>query len=577
MKKLSLFMILAMIGTLSFGQVIFAVQAPSTPAGLLGNYANSWADPGGGDWTTPDLNIPANSVTAPLMFVAAPGGDTIACVPPLAANLTGMIAVVYRASCEFGAKALAAQNAGAVAVIIINNVGGGVIQMGGGASGTSVTIPVIMISDIDGALLRDAIVAGSITQGFIGSKLGLFADDLGAGPGDVVMSRRFSSIGLLSQNASEFSIPTGAWVRNYGNQTQNNASIAVDVNQGGPSIYNNSAAINGLAPGDSIYVSLGTFSQVATTGGYYTMNYTISTQNPDGDPTDNVINADFMIDANIYSYGRIDANTKLPFSPAGYRPGTFTTDYENCLSFDDPNASRVLAEGITFSAVTNTPDLLTNEFIEVRAYQWDDVFTDINDAGLAFANLTLLDQAFYVYTADLQDSNIFVPFNAPIATADNQRYLFCFNTSSTTLFLGFDNKLDYFTTQETFLQPSFPSTVDAQSSAFLNGFGTEIIPAITVTFQSATAVSEEVKDAAAITPYPNPVKDMISIPVGKLSGTAQLEIMDVAGKLVKSENVSFATNDVLKVDVSSMSNGSYVFKMTLEDGTTNTFNVIVNK
>ena len=61
-------------------------------------------------------------------------------------DVTGKIAVIYRNTCEFGTKALNAQNAGAVGVIIINR-DPEVIEMGGGADGGSVTIPVVMLSD----------------------------------------------------------------------------------------------------------------------------------------------------------------------------------------------------------------------------------------------------------------------------------------------------------------------------------------------------------------------------------------------------------------------------------------------
>src|SRR5690606_12356503 len=142
--------------------------------------------------------------------------------------------------------------------------------MAGGTDGPSVSIPVIMISDVDGAALRNDIIAGNVT-GFIGSKVGLFGDDLGSTPADVLMARRFSNLLPLSQDASEFSVPTGAWVRNYGNLTQNNAELKVEIEFGGNTIFADSAAINGLAPGDSVYVSLATFSQSAYTAGYYKM------------------------------------------------------------------------------------------------------------------------------------------------------------------------------------------------------------------------------------------------------------------------------------------------------------------
>ena len=569
MKKLSLFLTMTLVSAFTFAQVIFQVQ---TPASLAGNYTLTWADPGGNDWATPDLLIPANAETGILKFVDVPGGDTIACSPPLTANLTGNIAVVYRASCEFGAKALAAQNAGAIAVVIINNIAGPPIEMGGGASGLSVTIPVIMISNVDGALLRNDILAGAVT-GFIGSKVGLFADDLGAFKGDVIRARRFSNLAPLSTNASEFSVQTGAWVRNFGNQTQNGASATVDISYNSVSVYTNTVAINNLLSGDSIFVPLGTFSQATYPAGLYEMTYTITTANTDGDPNDNIINADFMISANDYSYGRIDPLTGELLSPAGYRPGTFT-EYELCLAFDDPNASRMKAQGLTFSAVTNAPNVLTNEFIEVRVYQWDDVFTDINDPNFNFANLNSLDNVFFIYPSDDQDINTFVPFTNSISLLDNQRYLFCAATQSTTLFMGFDNQNDYTTTQATLLQPTAPINTDG--TIYTNGFGLDLVPAISVTFDVLSSVNENT-NTTNIVPFPNPAKDIIGIPVGNFSGTAQLDIFDIAGKLVLSQNLRFGKNDVVSVNVANIDAGTYVFKMKFEDNTSKAFNVLISK
>ena len=560
---------MTLVSAFTFAQVIFQVQ---TPTPLAGNYGLTWADPGGNDWATPDLLIPANAETGILKFVDLPGGDTIACAPPLTANLTGNIAVVYRGSCEFGAKALAAQNAGAIAVIIINNIAGAPVAMGGGASGLSVTIPVIMISNVDGALLRNDIIAGNIT-GFIGSKIGLFADDLGASKGDVLRARRFSNLAPLSTNASEFSVQTGTWVINFGNQTQNGASASVNIDFGGTSVYSNTVAVNNLLPGDSIFVPLGTFSQANYPVGLYEMTYTITTANTDGDPNDNVVEANFMISANDYSYGRIDDQTGELLSPAGFRPGTFT-EYELCLAFDDPNASRMKAQGLTFSAVTNTPDVLTNQFIEVRAYQWDDVFTDINDPNFNFANLNRLDNVFFIYTSDDQDVNIYVPFTSSISLLNNKRYLFCASTASTTLFMGFDNQTDYTTTQATLLQPTAPINTDG--TIFLNGFGLDLVPAISVTFDILSSVNENT-NTTNIVPFPNPAKDVIGIPVGNFSGTAQLDIFDIAGRLVSSQNLHFGKNDVVSVNVATIETGTYVFKMTFDDKSTKAFNVLISK
>ncbi len=79
--------------------------------------------------------------------------------------LSGNIAVIRRGTCEFGFKVLAAQNAGAIAVIMINNVAGNPITMGAGSDGGSVTIPSIMISNADGMALIAALEAGETISG----------------------------------------------------------------------------------------------------------------------------------------------------------------------------------------------------------------------------------------------------------------------------------------------------------------------------------------------------------------------------------------------------------------------------
>jgi hypothetical protein len=68
-----------------------------------------------------------------------------------AAAVAGHIAIVRRGSCPFTQKAKNAQNAGATAVIIANNNGGGPIGMGG--SDATVTIPAISIGAADGNAL----------------------------------------------------------------------------------------------------------------------------------------------------------------------------------------------------------------------------------------------------------------------------------------------------------------------------------------------------------------------------------------------------------------------------------------
>ncbi|MET4076170.1 M36 family metallopeptidase [Hymenobacter sp. UYCo722] len=62
--------------------------------------------------------------------------------------LTGKIALLYRGTCGFAVKVKNAQLAGAIAAIVVNNVAGAPIVMGG--TDNTVTIPAVMISLADG-------------------------------------------------------------------------------------------------------------------------------------------------------------------------------------------------------------------------------------------------------------------------------------------------------------------------------------------------------------------------------------------------------------------------------------------
>lgn len=81
--------------------------------------------------------------------------------------LNGKIAVIRRGECEFGFKALAAENQGAVAVIMVNNVAGAPIVMGAGAVGASVTIPLFMVSNVDGEAIIAELLGANTVNGTI--------------------------------------------------------------------------------------------------------------------------------------------------------------------------------------------------------------------------------------------------------------------------------------------------------------------------------------------------------------------------------------------------------------------------
>ncbi len=113
-----------------------------------------------GDFVTPKADL-----TAPLGIVGTGGSLGEGCVASEYTNLTGKIALVSRGSCTFGTKVQLAQDAEAVAAVVVNNVAGDPTAMG--ADGVhNPSIPAVMAGLKDkAALVALATAGGELTIG----------------------------------------------------------------------------------------------------------------------------------------------------------------------------------------------------------------------------------------------------------------------------------------------------------------------------------------------------------------------------------------------------------------------------
>ncbi|MSP85681.1 MAG: hypothetical protein EXR18_07660, partial [Flavobacteriaceae bacterium] len=128
------------------------INSPTTVAGVYPCFSNTSF---GAAVTTP---IPGNIV---LVNDGVSAPTSLGCSTLTNASaLSGKIALIRRGGCTFAIKVKFAQDAGAVAVIMMNNIAGPPISMGG--TDTTITIPSIMISSSDGYLLENALANGPI-------------------------------------------------------------------------------------------------------------------------------------------------------------------------------------------------------------------------------------------------------------------------------------------------------------------------------------------------------------------------------------------------------------------------------
>ncbi|HEX2686129.1 MAG TPA: M36 family metallopeptidase, partial [Kofleriaceae bacterium] len=97
--------------------------------------------------------VTATGIAGPLAIAVdstAPTSDACDAIP--AGSLTGKVAIVDRGTCNFTVKVLNAQNAGAVAVVIVNNTADGAFSPGG--TERKVKIPSAMVTLANGTTLK---------------------------------------------------------------------------------------------------------------------------------------------------------------------------------------------------------------------------------------------------------------------------------------------------------------------------------------------------------------------------------------------------------------------------------------
>ncbi len=124
-----------------------AQMVVNTPAAIAGTYTAIE-----GNLSTANKLSAVGPVTEQVVYYNDNAAGTLheACAAP-ANVITGKIALINRGTCAFTIKIKNAQDAGAVGVIMVNNIPGAPIIMGG--TDNTITIPAVMVSQADGAII----------------------------------------------------------------------------------------------------------------------------------------------------------------------------------------------------------------------------------------------------------------------------------------------------------------------------------------------------------------------------------------------------------------------------------------
>ena len=561
--------LLAVAGLETKAQVVGFVTRPSAARGNLeiGTMASGWA-------VSLDSLTRSGRMIVGRSAGGTAAGDSLGCDTTLinASQLAGRVAVLYRGSCEFGTKALAAQRAGAVACVIINNQTT-MINLAGGGNGLNITIPVILITQADGARLRPFIDSGDSTNILIGQKRGFFSNDFGfSGTGSVIRPMDWSVPFTQAERPGDYVLKLGANVANFGQNAQTNVNLNIRVDFTNPAgttstIYNQTGTLASL-PKDSIrLITTPNLDLNATGKGRYTIRYEATAANADQFDGDNVNTQVLVLSDSIYSKARVDSLGR-PLLSGGIRPSDATAGpYDFGIWFYAKRGHRVKVDKVKFAFVANAGIQLINETVVGKVQQWIDI--DGNDA-IDPGELLEMGEGFYTYNDSLGSNSVRevaitdINTNQPGVRLDsNGVYLIsvAYTGTQTGIFTCVDPQMDYtasrplYDTQ--FVSPVFVATWNP------NGFGPTRVPsisAVTSILANTTSVENRERNDMNIRVFPNPARNDVYVRLSAESmiGKVNYEVMDITGRVVMSgEKMIDGMSDQINLSVAGLQQGVY--------------------
>ncbi len=512
-----------------------------------------------------------------------------------AAALAGKIAVVDRGSCEFGVKALNAQNAGAIAVVVFNsapNAGMGTIVMGPGAVGGQVTIPAVMLSYEDGQTIRTTMMTQTVNM-TIGNLQ--FPNDLRVSD-DRIINMFNGVMPAVQAEPMGASITPAANVLNRGTNDASNVTLQATITHtplGGstPSqVYNESNDIPFLDNDSAQVILLPTYTP-SNGQGVYGITYSVSGSVDDSPEvnSDNEISSSFVYSNNVYCKGRWDFTNNRPVTTNSYTISG-GGNIEFLAGFEVPKGIGYRLDSIQFLVTVSAPATLGSlgaNAVSAFVYEWNDANndgaasnTEINIVGyspIVFADTSARSEWV---KADIYDYLELEPGGYIIPT-DNKRYFVGVRYEGALLvFFGFDEGYDQtlavdngFITRDIDLPyigiNAWANNLPSIDAGFLFGGNRSSVATALYVNQYSSPSIEVAPSNVAVTLSPNPASSQLVVESKLKSATGGINytIRDNAGRMVYTSSRTLNSDyDKASINVSQFAAGQYFIVITTDQG-----------
>jgi len=540
------------------GNLLFAQQNPTlkvivtSPAYLAGTYnaisGGFGATLNKGDVLTGKLVTVNDGSATPLLGCFALTN---------AAAVSGNIALIKRGDCEFGAKCLNAEQAGAKAAVVFNRLTGGPIVMGAGAVGASVTIPVCMISLEDGEKLVAALDAG--VQVDLSFRIPNF----------------YNALGPLTYSSPSTQYQPFSPVVNYANTTAgtlNNLTLKADIVEPGGTKTSFTKVLDALEAGKDSLVTFDLYEP--TKQGSYKMNISNSNDKDTLTTAFELSKSKFALD-NVNS--DIDVNS--------------ATGWVTIANADFVTSGGRYDMGVTYAAGTNGGKVTYAAFalnnldtfpdgtsFDILLLKTADAGQQVNGAATSYDDFTLVGITQYIKTAqDRGQKLLFAKLDDingsgnPIDLEPDASYLIVVkyedasNSTNPPRFV-YNTQLQYNFSNETVWG------VDASGSPRLYMGGYEGEYNIVIRMYTNDFIIG-VKDLPSyeehqLTVNPNPANSYINVgfDFNELTAEVKTAVVDANGKIVRTKKYENVQKNSFVEDVTDLSPGTYFYSIITKNG-----------
>ncbi|MFZ4633699.1 MAG: PA domain-containing protein [Saprospiraceae bacterium] len=510
-----------------------------------------------------------------------PGGatvDSFLCDTVLN-DYTGKILVVRRGTCAISNKTYWAQKAGAIAVIVLNNVANPndcvLPNPGAGPTAAQVTIPTVNTAQVAANQIRSLLNAGPVSGSFLVAPFG---------PRDIKQVNPFytplSVQTPLTQIYSDtFGFATS--VLNTGTETATNVKVVAQVQtEAGAVLYSDTVTILSIAVGDTVRTTdasndvvgnFGLFVPTQANGivvGNYNIVYNITTDGNDARPTDNNSTARFIVTETLFA-------KEIDIVQAS-RPGTLPDKWSwgNVYTMSPATFDTFEARSIVFTYACNAaPDPQPNEIAaSLTLFRFnDDILSDFSnfnptmfppESGATFAGFGIFQaptdavnyQLHSVPLLDFNTGNDFVPLDPGARYLATVTYEKPYNT----VFQAYGN------------EATLPGVSDLlYLTAWSGGFIGDPDPLIRLNIYLSTTTDNKVLPSNSMRIMPNPVFDNLTLQFDFEQNTpATITLAALDGRVITiDDRPSGVQNDQLQYSVAHLAAGTYIARVATAEGT----------